>query len=33
MEIENQQLKMSNLKQAEQIMMLQDKLQGDPQEL
>jgi hypothetical protein len=30
MEIENQQLKMSNLKQAEQIMMLEDKLQGDP---
>ena len=30
MEIENQQLKVSNLKQAEQIMMLQDKLQGDP---
>ncbi|XP_031684480.1 pleckstrin homology domain-containing family H member 1 isoform X1 [Oncorhynchus kisutch] len=28
MEIENQQLKVSNLKQAEQIMMLQDKLQA-----
>ncbi|XP_010896911.2 pleckstrin homology domain-containing family H member 1 isoform X2 [Esox lucius] len=30
METENQQLKMSNLKQTEQIMTLQDKLQGDP---
>lgn len=29
MEQENQQLKMANLKQTEQIMLLQDKLQGD----
>lgn len=28
MEQENQQLKMANLKQTEQIMLLQDKLQG-----
>ncbi len=29
MEQENQQLKMANLKQTEQIMLLQDKLQGE----
>lgn len=30
MEIENQQLKMTNLKQSEQILLLQDKLQSKP---
>lgn len=29
MEQENQQLKVANLKQTEQILMLQDKLQGE----
>lgn len=29
MEQENQQLKMANLKQTEQILLLQDKLQGE----
>lgn len=28
MEMENQQLKMANIKQAEQIVLLQDKLQS-----
>lgn len=28
MEMENQQLRMTNLKQAEQILLLQDKLQS-----
>lgn len=32
MEQENQQLKMANVKQTEQIMLLQDKLQGDNQQ-
>lgn len=30
MEMENQQLKMTNLKQGEQILLLQDKLQSNP---
>lgn len=30
MEMENQQLKMTNLKQSEQILLLQDKLQSNP---
>lgn len=32
MEQENQLLKMANLKQTEQIMLLQDKLQGENQQ-
>lgn len=32
MEQENQQLKMANIKQTEQIMLLQEKLQGEYQQ-